>query len=64
MNGARKNEWIQGSIKKPGALHKALHIREGEKIPEEDLQKAEQSKSPLMRKRAHLADTLKGMHNR
>ena len=52
-------KWIQGAIKKPGALHKALHVPEGKNIPEGKLEKAEHSKSPLMRKRANLARTLK-----
>ena len=52
-------KWIQGAIKKPGALHKALGVPEGKKIPESKLEKAEHSKSPLMRKRANLAKTLK-----
>lgn len=56
---ATKN-WIAGAIKKPGALHKALGVPEGKKIPEKKLVKAEHSKSPLMRKRANLAKTLKG----
>lgn len=56
-----KDNWIQGAIKKPGALHKALHVKSGEKIPESKLKKAEESKSPLMRKRANLAETLKGL---
>lgn len=52
--------WIAGAIKKPGALHKALQVKEGDKIPESKLKKAEHSKNPLMRKRANLAETLKG----
>ncbi len=52
--------WIQGAIKKPGALHKELHVPEGKKIPASKLQKAEHSKNPLERKRAGLAKTLKG----
>jgi hypothetical protein len=55
---AEKKNWIAGAIKKPGALHKALHVREGEKIPESKLEKAEHSKNPLMKKRANLANTL------
>jgi len=61
MSRAKKN-WIQGAIKKPGALHRALHVPTGQKIPESKLEKAEHSKSPLMRKRAHSARTLKGFH--
>lgn len=52
------DKWIQGAIKHKGALHKSLHVPVGEKIPEKKLIKAEHSKSPLMRKRANLAETL------
>jgi len=55
-----KKKWIQDAIKKPGALHKALHVKEGKKIPESKLKKAEHSKNPLTKKRAVLAETLKG----
>lgn len=54
-------KFIQKAIKKPGALRKSLHVKKGEKIPEAKLEKAEKSKSPLMRKRANLAETLKHM---
>ena len=54
-----KNKFIQKAIKKPGALKKALHVKKGEKIPSAKLKAAEHSKSPLMRKRASLAQTLK-----
>jgi len=57
-----EKKWIAGAIKKPGALHKALHVKKGEKIPMAKIEKAEHSKSPLMRKRANLAETLKKMH--
>ena len=59
-----EKKWIAGAIKKPGALHKALHVKEGEKIPESKLKKAEHSKSGIMRKRAALAETLKKMHKK
>lgn len=62
MSRAKKN-WIRGAIKKPGALHRALHVPQGQKIPEEKLERAEHSKSPLMRKRAHLAETLKNLRS-
>lgn len=55
-------KWIQKAIKQPGALHKALHVKKGEKIPEAKLKKAEHSKNPTTRKRAHLAETLKKLH--
>ena len=51
--------WIKGAIKKPGALHKALHVPKGEKIPDEKLEKASNSDNPMMAKRARLAKTLK-----
>ena len=61
--GKADGKWIQGAIKHPGALHKALHVPEGEKIPAKKLKKAEHSKNPLMAKRAHLAETLGKMHH-
>ena len=54
-----KENWIKGAIKKPGALHKDLGVPTGKKIPEKKLEKAEHSKSPTIRKRAALAETLK-----
>ena len=56
-------KWIQKAIKHPGALHKALGVPSGQKIPEKKLMKAEHSKNPLTRKRAHLAETLKSFHH-
>ena len=55
-------KWIQGAIKRPGALHKALHVPAGEKIPAKKMSKAAHSDNPRMRKMANLAKTLKGMH--
>lgn len=55
--------WIKGAIKKPGALHKELHIKEGKKIPEKTLQKAAKKKGKLG-KRARLAETLEGFHKK
>lgn len=57
----KKKNWIAGAIKHPGALHRELKIPEKKKIPESKLKKAEHSKNPLLRKRANLAETLKGM---
>jgi hypothetical protein len=54
--------WIAGAIKHPGALHKELGVKKGEKIPEKKLEKAEHSKNPKTKKRAVLAETLKKMH--
>jgi len=58
-----KIKWIQGAIKHPGSLHKALHVPAGEKIPEKKLKKAEHSENPKLAKKAHLAETLKHMHH-
>lgn len=57
-------KWISGAIKKPGALHRALHVPEGEKIPAKKMAKAAKSGSPLMKKRVALARTLGKMHKR
>ena len=67
--------WIQGAIKKPGALREQLGVKEGEKIPEGKLTKIETrlrkkgegdkklSKSDRTTlRRVQLAKTLKGMN--
>ncbi len=59
-----KEKWIQDINMKKGALHKALHVKEGEKIPEDKLKKAEHSKNPKTSKKANLAETLKKMHKK
>lgn len=57
----RKGEkWIQKAIKHPGALHKALHVPEEEKIPAKKLEKAA-GKPGKLGKRARLAQTLRGL---
>lgn len=55
-----KKKWIQDIDMKKGALRKDLHVKEGEKIPDSKLKKAEHSKNPTLKKRAKLAETLKG----
>lgn len=50
-------KWIQKAVEKPGALHKALGIPKGEKIPKEKL-KVKETDSPKMKKRKILAKTL------
>jgi len=54
---ATKN-WIAGAIKKPGALRKELHVKEGEKIPAKKLNAAAKKPGKLGQ-RARLAKTLK-----
>lgn len=60
--GKTGKKWIQGAIKHPGALHKALHVPEGKKIPSKKLTEAKHSQNPTMRRRAALAQTLGRMH--
>jgi hypothetical protein len=56
--------WIQGAIRHKGALHKELDVPANKKISEKKLKKAEHSKNPVERKRAVLAETLKGLRKR
>lgn len=56
--GGKAKNWIAGATKNKGALHKALGVPQGEKIPAAKLAKAAASKNPTMRKRAALAKTL------
>ena len=60
---AEKKKWIQGAIKKPGALHKQLGVPKGKKIPEKKLKAAEQ-KGGKLGQRARLAETLKKMRKK
>lgn len=53
-------KWIQKAIKKPGALRKAMGVKEGEKIPAGKL-KAAAKKPGKMGQRARLAMTLSKM---
>lgn len=55
------NKWIQKAISKPGALHKQLDVKQGEKIPAKKLEKAAHSKNKVLVKRANLAKTLSGI---
>lgn len=52
--------WIQGAIKKPGALRKALGAKEGQPIPAKKLAAAAKKPGKLGQ-RARLAETLKKM---
>lgn len=63
---AGKKKWIQEALgpKSKGKLHRKLGIKQGEKIPESKIKKAEHSKSPTLRREATLAETLKGLHKR
>jgi hypothetical protein len=55
------SKWIQGAIKKKGALRKELGAKKGKPIPAKKLSAAAK-KSGVVGKRARLAETLKKMH--
>ena len=57
-----EKNWIAGAIKKPGALHKQLHVPADEKIPVSKLASASH-KGGKLGQRARLAVTLKKMHH-
>lgn len=53
-------DWIKGAIKHPGGLHRALHVPEGKKIPEDKLEKAAHSSDEHIKRMADFAKELKG----
>lgn len=53
-------KWIQGAIKKPGALRKALEVEKGKNIPKGKLAEAAKKKG-ITGRRARLAQTLSKM---
>jgi hypothetical protein len=54
-----KKMWIKDAVKNKGALHRALKVPEGKKIPEKKIEKAAKKPGKLG-KEAKLAETLKG----
>lgn len=56
-------KFIQKAIKKPGALHKELHVPEGKKIPKKMLDKAAKAPGKLGQ-RARFAETLEKMNKK
>lgn len=56
-----RKQWIAGAGKHPGALHRELHVKPGEKIPAAKLAKAAQAPGKLGA-RARLAETLSHMN--
>jgi len=59
----KRKFWIQKAIEKPGALHRALGIPPGEKIPAKML-KVKPSDSPRLKKMKILAQTLRKIAKR
>ena len=56
--------WIQGAVKKPGALRKKLGVAKGKTISASQLNKAAKSKNSTTRRQANLAKTFKKMNRR
>ena len=53
-------DWISKAIKRPGALHRALGVPEGQKIPAKKIEAATHKGGRLARQ-ANLAQTLSKM---
>lgn len=53
-------KFIQKAIKRPGALHRALGVPQGQKIPEAKVEKAAKEKGRVGRE-ARFAETLEKM---
>lgn len=53
-------KFIQSAIKHPGALHKELHVPQGQKIPKSKLDAAA-NKGGKLGQRARFAETLSGL---
>lgn len=58
-------DWIKKAVGKPGALHKELGVKKGEKIPAKKLaeadKKAKKNDNTKMERQINLAKTLKKM---
>lgn len=60
------SKWIQKALSgknSKGKLHRKLNVPEGKKIPSTKLKKAQNSKSPTLKKEVKLAETLKSFSN-
>ena len=57
-------KWVSKAFSKnKGALHRKLGVKQGQRIPEAKLEKAENSGNPKERKEASLAETAKGFNH-
>jgi hypothetical protein len=54
--------WIASAIEHKGALHRALGVPEGDKIPAKKMAKARNSENPRIKRMANLAKTLGSFH--
>lgn len=57
MAQSKRGNWMQGAVKRPGALHRQLGVPAGKKIPAKRLASAASSSNPLLARRARLAQT-------
>lgn len=57
----QKKKWMQGAVKHPGALHRALNIPMGKDIPENKLV-VKPGDTTLMKKRKNLAKIFARYH--
>jgi hypothetical protein len=56
--------WIAGAIRHPGALHRALGVPEGQKIPAKKMAAGAKSDNPRVRRMVGLAHTLMSMRKK
>lgn len=56
-----KKYFIQGAIKRPGSLHRALNVPQGKKIPSGLIARAAASRNKKLAKKAQFAKELKGL---
>jgi hypothetical protein len=59
MSSREGKDWMQDAVKRPGALRKKLHVKEGQNIPAKKLDKALHSPNKLTRQQANLAEIFK-----
>lgn len=58
-----KKYFIQGAIKHPGSLHRALGVPQDNTIPASAIAKAAASRSTNLARKARLAQTLKKLNH-
>jgi len=59
---AGKN-WIAGAVKKPGELHRDLNVKQGKKLTEADLERAE-DRGGKVAQRARFAENMRHLNKR
>jgi hypothetical protein len=61
MAAKKKKKWIKGAIKSPGSFTRWCRSRGHKGVTAVCIAEGKRSKDPKIRKRAHLAETLRGM---